>query len=58
MSLRILEIEDTSDCDTCTRRDADAWELLRTAKADLLTGITCPECGREVDLWVEDMSHA
>lgn len=48
-----IEIEDDSDCSTCTRRNADEWEMLRTVKVEALPDVTCPECGRSVTLLVE-----
>lgn len=54
MPLEIIAIEDDSDCETCTRRNAEDWDMLQAVKCDAtLPGVTCPECGREVSILTE-----
>ncbi len=45
MSERVIGIEDTSDCDSCVRRDAENFEMLVEVKCNF-DKIRCPECGR------------
>jgi hypothetical protein len=56
MSWERLEIEDTSDCEACTRRSHGVLSFLATTKADCLDNVVCQECGREFTLWVEEVS--
>jgi hypothetical protein len=49
----IIEIENVSDCVTCTQRYKDEWDMLTKMRCDLLEGLRCPECGREIDIWIE-----
>lgn len=49
-----MEIEDTSDCLTCTRRDIDTFAMLAEVKIAVLDGVTCPECGRTISLVIEE----
>ena len=48
-----IPIEDDSDCAACTARHASQGELLREVRCDLLTDLTCQECGRTIDVFVE-----
>lgn len=50
---RRIEIEDDSDCATCTARNESEWEMLKEVRCDCLDGVACPECGREVSIFVE-----
>lgn len=51
--LKKLIIEDTSDCETCTKRDEGVLEMLAQVKCDVLQDLQCPECGRTYDLFVQ-----
>lgn len=54
MPRKRLEIEDVSDCDSCTERADGTLPMLASVKCKLLTGLTCPDCGRAFALFVED----
>jgi len=47
-----LEIEDTSDCQTCQQRHDDQMQLLHDEKVDFLGEAWCQECGRLFDVMV------
>lgn len=51
--LKRLEIEDDSDCATCTKRHEGVMEMLSDVKCDVLSDLTCPECGRTYSLLVQ-----
>lgn len=53
-----ITIEDTSDCGTCTQRDIDAFSMLTSVRCTTLSHVTCQECFRTVDVWVEDDGFA
>lgn len=52
MPLMKIEIPDISDCETCQKRHGEQWELLQDERCNLLTDLTCPECGRTYSLFV------
>lgn len=52
-----IEIEDTSDCETCTKRDEGVLEMLAQVKCDVLTDLQCPECGRTYNLFVHAVDN-
>lgn len=41
------EVEDISDCETCTKRNRDGWELMQEAECKTLGSAFCQECGRQ-----------
>lgn len=47
MALKRIEIEDVSDCATCTERDRGLLEELASVKMGSLGNAYCVECGRE-----------
>jgi len=52
--MKILEIEDTSDCELCQQRDKDDWELLQSVKIKTIGETWCYECGREYMVLTEE----
>jgi hypothetical protein len=52
--LKVLEIEDDSDCATCTARHAAEWDLLTSVRCKLLQRVTCQECYRSISIFVVD----
>lgn len=56
--LQRLEIEDTSDCETCQKRNAESLAMLTTVRCKVLENCQCQECGREFALFVEELAHA
>lgn len=46
---KAIEIEDTSDCATCTARDDSDLDLMRAVKVRCLGKVPCHECGREYE---------
>lgn len=46
MAYKILEIEDDSDCATCTARHTGELEFLALVKIKCLGLVPCHECGR------------
>ena len=58
MPLELIDIPDDSDCQTCSRRHADAWDTLGAVRCDVLTGVICPECGREFEVLTETMEQS
>jgi ssDNA-binding Zn-finger/Zn-ribbon topoisomerase 1 len=55
--LQKIEIEDVSDCESCTARHKGILEFLATTKAKVLTDVICSECGRETHIFVADESE-
>lgn len=51
--MQAIQIEDSSDCVTCTRRDADLWDLLLEATVKSLGTAWCTECGRNYTVLCE-----
>jgi DNA-directed RNA polymerase subunit RPC12/RpoP len=49
---KTIQIEDDSDCETCTKRHTDNWERLLAERVKVLEGVSCPECGRSFGLLV------
>lgn len=54
MAAEILEIEDVSDCTTCTRRESNlSLEYLAAVRLKSVGSAWCPECGRPFHAMVE-----
>lgn len=49
-----LEIEDDSDCETCTERQHGILEHLAANKCYVLSNVQCRECGREHNIWISE----
>ena len=57
--LQRIEIEDTSDCETCTARETGTLEYLAEVKCTTIDNVQCQECGREHHIWIpEEESEA
>jgi hypothetical protein len=53
MNYRRIDIDDDSDCATCTALNELQWEMLQQLRCELLTNLSCPECDREIAIFVE-----
>ena len=53
MTIERIEIEDTSDCRTCERRESERFELFCEVKLRCAGNAWCQECGREFAVMIE-----
>ncbi len=54
--MQAIEIEDVSDCASCTAREIGEADMLTIAKCEVLFDVQCHECGRTFGLLVEEQS--
>jgi hypothetical protein len=56
--VRVIEIEDVSDCLACERRDHEYFALMAEVRIVCLGSAWCQECGREFKVMAEAVTGA
>lgn len=51
---KVRQVEQAEDCERCRDRMEEEREMQAEFKCQALSGIQCPECGREVTIFVLD----
>lgn len=54
MPLQRIEIEDRSDCETCTERNKSYLDYMAVTKVKTIGTVWCQECGREYEAIAAD----